>query len=172
MRVSPAICLALALAALLPAGCAYHLGPTNGEVAGARSVQIAPFYNKSPEPGLGDYLMNSLRKAMQRDSTYRLATHAGEGDIVVTGTILTFQRHELSFVAKDVITVQDYELLVSAQIIARERGTGKILIDKPIRASTTLRAGADLTSSERAAMPVLAENLARAAMAVLVDGTW
>src|SRR3954447_7535867 len=55
------------LLAVLLAGCAgYRLGPTSGQVAGARSVQINPFTNKTLEPRLGDYVTGSLRKNLQQ----------------------------------------------------------------------------------------------------------
>src|SRR5437763_1265780 len=69
------------LLALLMAGCAgYRLGPTNGQVAGSRSVQINPFTNKTLEPRLGDYVTSSLRKNLQQDGTYHIDTH-DDGDI-------------------------------------------------------------------------------------------
>src|SRR6185369_17073313 len=43
----------LCLLAALLAGCAgYRLGPTGGQTAGARSVQINPFVNQTIEPRL------------------------------------------------------------------------------------------------------------------------
>ena len=171
VRATISFCLGLVV--LLVSGCAgYRLGPTNGELAGARSLRIMPFYNQTLVPGLSDSVMNALRKTLQRDGTYRLETHADEGDIILTGVIKTYTRSELSYGTKDVVTVLDYEIVATAQITARERSTGKVLMDKPVRATTTLRAGNDLTSAERMAQPVLAENLARKATELLVDGSW
>src|SRR5262245_48194055 len=69
------------------AGCAYRLGPTNGERSGARSVQISPFDNKTVVPLLGEPITHALRREMLRDGTYRVET-AGDCDIVVSGTIV------------------------------------------------------------------------------------
>jgi hypothetical protein len=158
--------------ALAVSGCAgYRLGPTNGQAAGARSVQIDPFVNKTSEPRLGDYVINSLRKHLQQDGTYRLETH-DDGDIIVSGVITDYQRRELSFQPADVITALDYEITITAQITARERATGKIIFDRPVKGRTAIRAGTDLTSSERQAAPLLADDLAKKTTALLVDGTW
>ena len=158
--------------ALVLSGCAgYRLGPTNGQAAGARSVQIEPFENKTFIPRLGDYVNNSLRKHLQEDGTYRLETH-DDGDIIVSGVITDYQRKELSFQPQDVITVLDYEITMTAQITARERATGKILFDRPVKGRTEIRAGTDLTATERQAAPLLADDLAKKATALLVDGTW
>ncbi len=158
--------------ALTLAGCAgYRLGPTNGAIAGAHSIQIDPFVNRTLEPRLVDYVMGSLREDLQRDGTFRLDTHQ-EGDVVLTGVITSYNRSQLSVQPTDVLTVLDYQISMTAQITARDRVTGKIILDKPVTATTMLRAGNDLTSAERQAIPLLAEDFARRATALLVDGTW
>jgi Lipopolysaccharide-assembly len=158
--------------ALALAGCAgYRLGPTNGELAGSRSIQIEPFANRTLEPRLLDYVMGSLRENLQRDGTLRLDTH-DDGDIILTGVITSYSRTSLSVQPTDVLTAVDYQITMTAQITARDRVTGKLILEKPVTATTTLRAGNDLTSAERQAIPLLAEDFARRATALLVDGTW
>jgi hypothetical protein len=112
-----------------------------------------------------------VRKQLQRDGTYRLATH-DDGDILVTGAVTHYRRQEVSFIPTDVLTVRDYRLSLTAQVTARERSTGKVLFEQPVTGSTLIRVGADLTSSERQALPLLAGDLARNVTALLVDGSW
>src|SRR5688572_19337034 len=89
-------------------GCAgYRLGPTNGMPAGSRSVQVNLFENLTWEPRLTEPVATSLRRALQQDGTYRLATR-GDADIIVEGTITEFDRSGLSFDPRDVLTVRDY----------------------------------------------------------------
>jgi Lipopolysaccharide-assembly len=153
-------------------GCAgYHLGPSNGLAAGEKSVQVNPFANQTMEPRLGDAVTTELRRSLQHDGTYRLATHGG-ADIVVSGTITLYNRHELSLVPKDVLTVSDYRVTVTAQVTARDVGTGKVIFEKPVTGYTLIQVGSDLTSSERQAIPLLAEALAKNVTALLVDGSW
>ncbi len=169
-RFTSGLCLGAMLFAL--AGCAgYRLGPTNGEVAGGRSIQINPFGNKTLEPRLVEYVMNSLRKDLQQDGTYRLDTRQ-QGDVIVTGVITSYSRTELSVQPTDVLTALDYQITMTAQITARDRVTGKIILDRPVIGTTTLRAGSDLTSAELQAIPLLADDFAKRATALLVDGTW
>lgn len=154
------------------AGCAgYRLGPSNGLRAGAKSIQINPFQNKTPEPGLVEYVTAALRKNLQQDGTYRLNTD-GSGDIVVTGVILTFNRYGASYQPADVLTIQDYYLSLTAQITARERDTGKVLLDRQVYGRTTIRTGSNLDAAERQAIPMLAQDLARQATSLLADGDW
>jgi hypothetical protein len=162
----------LALAALLWSGCAgYKLGPSNGERAGARSVQVSPFANSTLVPRVGDSVTTALRKRFQKDGTFRLATHDA-GDVIVTGTILKYERSGLSYSATDVLTVQDARISVVAHVTARDRGTDKVLLDREVTGYTIVRAGADLSSAERQALPLLADDLAKNVTALLVDGTW
>ena len=161
-----------ALAAAALTGCAYRLGPTNGVTAGDRSVQVKPFLNKTLEPHLTDYVMNSMRKRLQEDGTYKVDTHENDADIILNGVILTYDRSPLSFQPTDVITAVDYQIAMTAQVTARERSTGKLIFDKTVHGRTTLRVGADLTSAERAALPSLTDDVAKKAVALLVDGNW
>src|SRR5688572_25954985 len=108
---------------LLLSGCAgYRLGPTNNLAAGEKSVQITPFSNQTLEPRLGDAVTGALRKELQRDGTYRLATRES-GDIVVNGTITRYLRQEQTLVPEDVVTVQDYRIALTAQVTASDRAT-------------------------------------------------
>lgn len=158
-------------ALLLLAGCAgYTLGPTNGLAAGDKKIQITPFLNRTFEPRLGDAVTTALRKQIQTDGTYHLATQ-GDADVVVTGVLSHYNRRELNFGSNDVLTVQTYSVSVSAEITARDvsAGTTKSWTNT---ASTLVRVGSDLASSERQAMPVLAGDLAKHVTDSLVDGTW
>ena len=158
--------------AAIVSGCAgYQLGPTGGQTAREKSVQIIPFINRTPEPRLGDAITAALRKEVQRDGTFTLATRAA-GDIIVSGVLTRYQRRAVSFVNTDIATARDYDLTLTAQITARERSTGKVLFDKPVNSFTLVRVGSDLATTERQALPLLATDLARRVTAMLADGSW
>jgi hypothetical protein len=157
--------------ALVFSGCAYRLGPTNGVPAGTKSIEVSPFFNATMEPRLGDAVTSALRQNLQRDGTFHLATH-GDADVVVTGTLKTYDRHELSFVPKDVLTARDYRVSAAAQIVARDRSTGKVILDREITGYTLVRIDTDFIAAERQALPLLADDLAKRTTALLVDGSW
>lgn len=153
-------------------GCAgYQLGPTNVQQVGGKSVQITPFLNQSPEPGLADEVTSALRKAVQRDGTFKLATK-GDSDLIVTGTITEYRRRELSLLRDDLRTVRDYQITLVAQVTIRERASNRVLTDRVVNGTTLLRVGDDFVSSERQASPQLARELARQITDLLVDGEW
>jgi len=164
--------LLLALLAAGLAGCAgYRLGPSNGLPAGSLSVQVLPFVNNTREPRISEYLSASMRRQVQQDGTFRLQT-AGTPDILVTGKIMRFERSELSYTTNDVLTPQEYTLVLTASVVAQDPVSGKTNVNRIVQGRTYIRAGNDLASSERQAMPNLAEDLARNAVSILVDGPW
>ena len=165
--------LLIALSAALLSGCAgYRLGPVTGEPAGSRSVQFRPFANHTEEPRISEYINESLRKQLQIDGTYRLETDDG-ADIIVTGEIVGFQRNGLSYLSTDVLTPQDYNLTLIARITAYDRTTGKAKFSQQlVRGRTPVTVGTDLSSAERQAIPILADDLARNTISLLANPPW
>lgn len=156
----------------LSAGCAgYKLGPTNGIEAGSRSIQFNPPANKTMEPRLAEALNQQLRKQIQRDGTYHLNTK-GDGDVTVITTILRYNRIGETFQARDTLTVRDYRVQLFAHVTAYDRVSGKNIVDRDFVGHTTVRIGSDQASSERQALPLLTEDLARNITAAIVDGEW
>ena len=154
------------------AGCAgYKLGPTNGLEAGARSIQINPPSNATFEPRIAVALNQQLRKQLQRDGTYRLETR-GEGDIIVTTAILRYEKIGETFVPRDTLTVRDYRVNLIAHVTAYDRISGKNIVNRDFHGHTTVQPGADQSSAERQALPLLTEDLARNITSALVDGEW
>ncbi|MBW8863670.1 MAG: hypothetical protein JF609_01880 [Verrucomicrobia bacterium] len=161
-----------ALAALTLAGCAsYHLGPVMDGKAGDKSVEVLPFNNQTLEPRLGDALTQALRERLQTDATYHLATH-GNGDIVVTGVVRSYRRIGLGYSSSDSVTPENYRIEVVVHVTAREHDSGKALLDRDVKGNTLVHIGSDLASSERQALPLVSEELARNITELLAEGTW
>ena len=129
------------------------------------------FQNVTTEPRLTEPVATALRRAIQQDGTFRLATRENP-DLIVEGAITEFDRSGISYDPRDVLTVRDYELRMSAKFTIREAATGKVLLSSAEFGRTTIRSGTDLPSAERQAAPLLAEDLARRITAALVDGSW
>ena len=151
-------------------GCGYTLGTTNGLAAGEKKIQITPFLNHTVQPGLGDAVTTALRRTIQHDGTYHLATQ-GDADVIDTGTITKYDRHELNFEPRDVLTVKDFRVNIEAKVTARNVTSGAST-NWTVTAYTLVRVSSDLTSSERQALPDLADQLAKTITDSLVDGSW
>lgn len=161
--------VALLLAA---AGCAgYRLGSASGLAADAQSIEIIPFPNQTEEPRLSPALAFALRRQIQNDGTFKLETR-GKGDLQITGNIMQYLRAGITFQPGDVITPRDFELRMTAQIKVFNRRAGKTLLQRTVTGRTLIRAFNDLASAERQALPLLANDLARQVVDLLVDGDW
>ncbi len=153
-------------------GCrGYRLGSTNPELTDGRSIQVRFFENRTIEPGLPEALNQALRQELQRDGSYRLRS-GGDSDVLVQGVITGYERRPLAYQPTEVISVTDYELRLTAQLTAVERLSGRVLVDRKLTGRTSIRLGNDLPSAERQALPLLAEDWARQAAAVLTEGAW
>jgi hypothetical protein len=170
MRVS--LTSALILAALVLCGCAgYHLGPANDAVPGGKTLEIFPFNNQTLEPRLGEAVTQAVREYVQTDGTYRLATQGGS-DVVLTGTLKRYYREGLSFLNQDVTTTENYRVGLVAHVVARDSGSGKVLLEKDISGFTFVRVGSDLASADRQSLALLADDLARNITMALTEGGW
>jgi hypothetical protein len=160
------------LLAIFMFGCAgYRLGPTNPEMTAGRTIQVDGFANQTLEPNLPEAINHALRKQLQQDGSYQLATRS-DGDVVVRGVILSYDRAPLAFQPTDVVTVTDFEIRLVTQLTARDRATGRLLVDQEVTGRTSVRVGADLPSAELQALPLLAADWARNATSLLTEGSW
>jgi hypothetical protein len=160
------------LLALALCGCAgYRLGPTAAAADRGRTVRVNFFENRTVEPRLVEAVSHALRKALQQDGTYRLNTR-GDPDIIVNGVIAEYLREGLSFQPTDVLTARDYQVRLHVKLTATERQSGKVIVDRDVFGRTTIRIGSDLSSAERQALPLLADDFARNATTLLAEGAW
>jgi hypothetical protein len=140
-------------------------------VAGGKSIEINPFINQTLEPRLTDAVTSQMRKELQRDGTFSLSS-SGDADVVVNGTLTSYNRQEVTLAANDILTVRDFRLSLTAHVVARQRATGTEILNQPVIGYTLIRVGSDLPSAERQAMPLLANDLAKNVTALLVEGKW
>ncbi|HAB18359.1 MAG TPA: LPS assembly lipoprotein LptE [Verrucomicrobiota bacterium] len=171
MKRWPLQCCAVGLLGIvaLAAGCAYKLGPTNQQIAGGETIAIEYFPSEALEPGLSDLVITAVRREIQRDGTFRLATR-GSADVVVTGTIVHYTRIPIGSKRDDVLTPTDYDVRITARVKAM-RGMSTVY-QGDVSGSAQVIFNADLNNAERENNPVAAENLARNLVSALANGAW
>ena len=153
-------------------GCAgYRLGPAHPELTSGKTIQVNFFVNRTLEPRLVEAVNRALRKSLQQDGSYKLNTR-GDGDVIVNGAVLRYERQGVSFQPNDILTVRDYQVTLTVKVTATERASGKVMVDREVTGRTTVRVGSDLPSADRQALPLLADDFARKATTLLVEGTW
>ena len=133
MIPSPASRAAFFLAAtVMVSGCAsYRLGPVNPAIPAGQAIEVGLFQNATPQPGLTESVNASIRRELQRDGTFELAT-GGDGDVLLTGNITAYRRSAVSFQPRDILSVRDFEVELVTRILAAEKATGKVLIDQRV----------------------------------------
>jgi hypothetical protein len=161
------------LCACVLTGCAgYQLGPTGGQIAGARSIQVPVALNQTLEPRLAEPVTQSLRRRLQEDGTLRLHTGRDNPDLLLQTILLEFQRLPTAYQRRDIASVQEYEIRITARIVVTEPRSGKTLLDQPVTGRTTVLAGASQSAVENQATPLLADDLARKAVILITEGAW
>jgi hypothetical protein len=134
-------------------------------------VQVIPFINRTLQPGLTDAVTSQMRNELQRDRSYQLSS-SDEADVILSGELTSFLRSEVTLASNDILTVRDFRLSLVAHVTARDRVTGKEILNQSVTGYTLIRVGSDLASAERQALPLLARDLARNVTALLAEGKW
>lgn len=156
----------------LTAGCAgYRLGPTSQLAARARSACVLPFTNQTLEPRLPEAVQSALRHSLNQEGTFRPARQR-DADILISGTLLSYERTPVAFASRDIRTVTDFDARLTARVRAIDRLSGRTLVDQEVHGRTIIRIIGDQPSAERQALPIIAADLSRNITALLVDGDW
>jgi hypothetical protein len=154
------------------AGCVgYQLGHKGTSLKGSDSIQIKPIQNSTQEPGLGEALSLALRQQIQRDGAFALETQ-NRGDILLEATVTSVRRNKLTLDPQDVLTIRDFEILVTAQFKATRQPGGEVLMQKEITGKTNSRAASDLTEAERRVLPLVMQDMAQQAIDQLSTPDW
>lgn len=149
------------------AGCAYHVGPVRPVTH--RSVAVPMFKNQTLKPQLQAQVTNAIIKRLQADGTLRLEWEQ-DAEVVVTGTITRYGRTVQRWHRIDVEKPREYRLELEAVVEARDRATGKVLLPPTtLTGKADAFIGSDLQSAEQQALPLMADDLARQVVGLLVE---
>ncbi len=166
-RVSVLFC---AMGALLLAGCmGYRVGSLlKGDY---HSVAVVMFQNRTPrpEPGFEAQITGAIIKRLQSDGTLQVGSQ-DNADIVLTGRITHYKRLPLRSTRELSSVPREYRVTITAKIEAHDRRTGAVVI-KTTEVSGTADTfiGADLQSADFQALPLVADDMARRVVSLLVE---
>jgi hypothetical protein len=127
------------------------------------------FQNQTLQPQIETRITNAILKRLQADGAARVAWEA-DADIVVRGVITKYERKVLRGQKDDSVVPREYRLRVEARVEARDRLTGNVVVPVTVltgQADSFI--GSDLQSAEQQALPLLAEDLARQVVSLLVE---
>ena len=148
---------------LLPlGGCAgYHIGPAQPYyLRSVHSIAVPTFENKTLVPRIAVLVTDSVIKQFQQDGTYRIAGD-DQADAILKGEITRINRTPARAVSGNVLATEEFNLTLRVRYSLVERSSGRVLTPPAeVTGTTSFFVGSDLTSDQRQAFPLAAEQLA------------
>lgn len=165
------IAFATFLLASLLSGCAgYHVGPaTPAYLRQIHSIAVPTFRNTTLIPRVESLVTGTVIKQFQQDGTFRIANESN-ADATLKGEIVIVGRSPARSVRGNVLATTEFNLTLRVRytLIGRD---GKTLTGPADAAgSTSFFVGEDVSTDERQALPLAAEELAKQLVSQLSEG--
>lgn len=131
MSFAPTWRIAVAVPALMLAGCGYHIaGKANLLPDNIHTIAVAPWGNISVRYRLSNYLAASVSRELVARTRYRLVTDVSKADVVLYGSIANMLQggSPLYDNATGRTTAGNVAVYLQFRLVDR---SGKTLIDKP-----------------------------------------
>lgn len=152
----------LALLAFSLGGCAgYHIGPVKPySLRAVHSIAVPTFKNNTLIPRISVLITDTVISQFQQDGTYRIASK-GDADAILKGEIERVSRAPARSVRGNVLATAEFSLALRLRYTVVDRATGKVLVNPTqVYGTTTFFVGQDVTTDEREALPLAAQQLA------------
>jgi Lipopolysaccharide-assembly len=159
------------LLAFLVGGCAgYHVGPaTPAHLRHIKTIAVPTFANTTLVPRIEALVTGTIIKQFQQDGTFRIA-HEDQADAVLKGEIVGVGRSPARSLRGNVLSTTEFNLNLTVRysLVGRD---GKILgYPGGASGSTSFFVGSDVSTDERQALPLAAEELAKQLVSQLSEG--
>jgi hypothetical protein len=160
-----------ALACLGLSGClGYHIGPAKPYyLHGVHTIAIPTFVNKTLIPRVEVLVTGSVIKQFQQDGTFRIG-NGDSADATLNGEIIRISRSPARSVRGNVLATSEFNLAmrVKYRLVGPD---GKPLGPSgEVVGTTSFFVGTDVTTDERQALPLAAEELASRLVTQLSEG--
>jgi hypothetical protein len=158
------------LLALLAGGCAgYHVGPaTPAHLRHIKTIAVPTFGNTTLVPRIEVLVTGTIIKQLQQDGTFRIVSE-DQADAVLKGEIVGVGRSPARSVRGNVLLTTEFNLNLSVRYNLVGRN-GKMLSAGGAGGSTSFFVGSDVSTDERQAMPLAAEEVAKQLVSQLSEG--
>lgn len=165
------IALSTFLLASLLSGCAgYHVGPaTPAYLRQIHSIAVPTFRNTTLIPRVESLVTGTVIKQFQQDGTFRIVNESN-ADATLKGEIVIVGRSPARSVRGNVLATTEFNLTLRVRytLVGRD---GKTLTGPADAAgSTSFFVGEDVSTDERQALPLAAEELAKQLVSQLSEG--
>ena len=149
------------LVALSLGGCAgYHIGPVQPyALRRVHTIAVPTFKNNTLIPRISVLVTDSVIKQFQQDGTYRIAGK-DEADAVLMAEIDRIDRGPLRSVRGNVLATVEFNLVLRVRYVLADRAGKPLTSPQVVFGTTSFFVGDDITTDERQAIPIAAEEMA------------
>ena len=167
MKASLATILCLAISGCL----GYHVGPVKPYyLRDVHTIAVPTFKNRTLVPRVEVLVTDTVIKQFQQDGTYRIAGD-DQADAILKGEITRITRAPARSVRGNVLATTEFNLSLQVRYSLVARDGGAVLAaPAQVAGSTSFFVGPDITSDERQALPLAAEELATRLVSQLSEG--
>lgn len=165
------ILLTAASAAFLFAGCAgYHIGSVKpAYLHDVHTIAVPVFENKTALPRIEALITDAVIKQFQQDGTFRITT-ADRADAVMKAEIVRVGRTSARSVRGNVLATVEFNLAVRVRYFLEDQSGKRLTEPREASGTTSFFVGSDVTTDERQAIPLAAEELASHLVTQLAEG--
>jgi hypothetical protein len=162
---------ALLLLAFLFEGCAgYQLGPaTPGYLRHVHTIAVPTFGNTTLVPRVEVLVTGTVIKQFQQDGTFRIV-NADVADAILKGEIVALNRSPARSVRGNVLSTTEFNLTLTVKYSLVGRDGKPLGGGGAVSGGTSFFVGSDVSTDERQAFPLAAEELARHLVSQLSEG--
>ena len=159
------------LLVFLLGGCAgYQLGPaTPGYLRQVHSIAVPTFTNTTLVPRIEVLVTSTVIKQFQQDGTFKIV-NADVADATLKGEIVGVNRSPARSVRGNVLSTTEFNLNVTVKYTLTGRDGTVLGSPGAVSGSTSFFVGSDVSTDERQALPLAAEELARHLVSQLSEG--
>jgi hypothetical protein len=163
--------LAALLAAVALSGCAgYRLGDVKPNyLKEVRSIAIPTFRNSTFIPRLEILTTNTVIKQFQQDGTFQI-TSEEKADAVLRATVTAVARGPARSVRGNVLATTEFNLALTVTYTLVGKDGQPLAGPVAVAGGTSFFVGSDVTTEERQALPLAAEDLAVRLVSQLSEG--
>ena len=161
----------IAAASLLFSGClGYQIGPAKPSVLrDVHVIAVPTFENKTLLPRIEVLVSDTVIKQLQQDGTYRVADEDA-ADATLKAEITDVTRVPARSVRGNVLATAEFSLTMHVKYSLVSRSGAVLMGPADVTGTTSFFVGTDVTTDERQALPLAAEELAGHLVTQLSEG--
>jgi hypothetical protein len=156
---------------LLLTGClGYHVGPVKPSVLrDVHGIAVPTFENKTLLPRIEVLITDSVIKQLQQDGTYRIANE-NNADAILKAEISEIIRTPARSLRGNVLATTEFNLAMHVKYKLETASGTMLMPSAEVVGTTSFFVQSDVTSDERQALPLAAEELAIHLVTQLSEG--